>query len=539
LRVGGASNFDYTNFGSATMPEPAGPDRIGFEIRTDPADASRREPVSERPFRILILGDFGGQGGGRSSERPGAPLSGRQPIPVDRDTLDEVLARIAPTLELGAAEAGAGKQSLTLRFSELDDFHPDRLYERVPEFRMLQALREQAADPRSARRPVPAEGSRGAAAAEAPRPTAEPLPGGSLLDRIIGAESDPPSRPASPAAGAGAPAPSEAADLQEYINRLMAQHAVPETSAGQQAAVSRLDALATDAMRAVLHHADFQALESLSRGVDFLVRRIETGPELQVHLLDASRAEVMEDQAPDRPLEDTALYRLLVEETAGTAGAEPWSLLVGAYTFGRAPTDASALGRLAELGRAAGAPWLAGAHPRLVGAASFPALAEPESWSGGVDPAWAALRRHGSAAYLGLVLPRFLLRLPYGEETDACEAFQFEEVAGEPEHGAYLWGNPALAAAVLLAESFTAAGWSMRPGSHLDLRGLPLHLYRSGVEAVAKPCAEVWFRERAAVRVLERGVMPLVSMKDSDAIRLVRFQSLADPPSALAGPWES
>jgi type VI secretion system protein ImpC len=523
------------------MPDRAMPDRVGFEIHTEPADTSRREPVSERPFRILILGDFGGRGGRRPPERPGAPLSGRKPIRIDRDNIEDAIEAIAPVLELRVAdgEAADGPDGLTLRFSELDDFHPDRLYGRVPEFRVLQALREQGADPRFARKPVPAEGRGGAAAEEAPRSPPGPHSGGSLLDRIIGAEPASGPTAASPAAEARSPAPTEATDLQAFINRIMAPHAVPEATPDQEAALSQLDDLAAEAMRAVLHHPDFQSLESLWRGMDFLVRRIETGPQLQVHLLDVSRAELMEDQAPERPVVETALYRLLVEETVGTAGAEPWSLLVGAYTFGRAPTDASVLGRLADLGRAAGAPWLAGAHPRLVGAASFPALAELESWSGGVDPAWAALRRHSSAAYVGLVLPRFLLRLPYGEDTDACEAFEFEEVAGEPEHRSYLWGNPALAAALLLAESFTAAGWSMRPGSHLDLSGLPLHLYRSGVEAVAKPCAEVWFRERAAVRVLERGIMPLVSMKDSDAVRLVRFQSLADPPSALAGSWAS
>lgn len=520
------------------MSNPTDPDRVGFEIRTGPAHTEWREPHSERPFRILIVGDFSGRGASQPPGRHDGLLADRRTIQVDRDDLDQVMERLAPALDLriGDDDVEGARDTLTLSFAELDDFHPDRLYQRVPEFRALQGLRSQAADPGSGTRPVTAERRSGAAPAESPRPTADTA-GGSLLDRIVGGE---------PVAGPGAPprassdtdpAPTADFDLQAFVNRVVSRHSEPDTTPAQQATLSQLDRLATEAMRAVLHHPGFQALESLWRGVDFIVRRVETGPDLQVHLLDVSRDELVEDQAAERPLDQTGLYRLLVEATAGRAGAEPWSLLVGAYTWGGAPGDAALLGRLAELGRVAGAPWLSAAHPRLVGAGSFPALADLDAWSDGIDPEWTALRRHGDAAHLGLVLPRFLLRLPYGQDTDPCEAFDFEEIEGEPSHAAYLWGNPALAATVLLAESFRANGWSMRPGSHLDLGGLPLHLYRSGVETVAKPCAEVWFQERAARRVMERGVMPLVSMKNSDKVRLVRFQSSADPPSALAGPW--
>jgi type VI secretion system protein ImpC len=505
------------------MTNPIDPDRIGFEIRTGPAHAEWREPRSERPFRILLVGDFSGRGASRPPDSLAGRLADRKPILVDRDDLDRVMERLAPVLHLriGDGEAEAPGDTLTLTFAELDDFHPDRLYQRVPEFRALQRLRRQAADPGAAPKPVPAERHGGAAPAEAPRTTADTA-GGSLLDRIVGGED---------------PAPNVDTDFQALVNRVVSRHSVPDTTSAQQATLTRLDGLAAEAMRAVLHHPRYQALESLWRGVDFMVRRIETGPDLQLHLLDMSREELVADQATERPLDQTGLYRLLVDATAGTAGAGRWSLLVGAYTWGGAPGDVAVLERLAELGRAAGAPWLSAAHPHLVGAGSFPALADLDGWSDGIDPAWAALRRHGDAAHLGLVLPRFLMRLPYGQDTDPCEAFDFEEFEGEPSHAGYLWGNPALAAAVLLAESFLASGWSMRPGSHLDLGGLPLHLYRSGVETVAKPCAEVWFQERAARRVMECGVMPLVSMKDSDKVRLVRFQSIADPPSALAGPW--
>jgi type VI secretion system protein ImpC len=531
------------------MSDRTNPDRIGFEIQTGPAQGRWEESPSDRPFRILVMGDFSNRGGIASSDRSGGRIADRQPVRVDRDDVDRVLAAMAPSVELPVpgGVGGEGDRSLVLRFSELDDFHPDRLWARVPEFQMLQQLRDQVAGGRPAKRPAPAESGRGAAPEASPGVAPRSPAGGSLLDRIIGDEagagtSADPGAEGSGRADPGAVASAEG-DLQDFVNRAMAGDAVFEATAEERARLSELDDLATRAMRAVLHHPRFQGLESLWRAVDFMARRVETGAEMQIHLLDLTRHELLEDQSA-ADLEETDLFRLIVEGTVGSLGEEPWSLLVAAYTFGGSDDDVPLLARLAGLGRRAAAPWLAGAHPRLAGARSFTDLADPETWSGDAVSHWATLRRHPAASSLGLVLPRFLLRPPYGADSAPCEAFDFEEISDDggreaegQAHADYLWGNPVFAAAVLLAEAFAEAGWSMRPERHLELAGLPLHLYRSGPEALVKPCAEVWFRERAAARVLDRGIMPLVSMKDSDTVRLVRLQSVADPPSGLAGGW--
>ena len=92
--------------------------------------------------------------------------------------------------------------------------------------------------------------------------------------------------------------------------------------------------------------------------------------------------------------------------------------------------------------------------------------------------AWEALRKLPEASYLGLALPRFLLRLPYGADTDPTERFAFEEMDARPEHDHYLWGNPALACAYLLAQAFSQDGWDLRPGVVQEIESLPLHVYR-------------------------------------------------------------
>ena len=90
-------------------------------------DEARGIPDPEVPFRILVLGDFSGREH-RAIFESGAALAGRRAVEVDRDNLNEVLMRMKPEIRLPLP--GSEKDALTLRFSELEDFHPGRLYER-------------------------------------------------------------------------------------------------------------------------------------------------------------------------------------------------------------------------------------------------------------------------------------------------------------------------------------------------------------------------------------------------------------------------
>jgi type VI secretion system protein ImpC len=136
-----------------------------------------------------------------------------------------------------------------------------------------------------------------------------------------------------------------------------------------------------------------------------------------------------------------------------------------------------------------------------------------------------------------MVLPRFLLRLPYGKQTESTELFAFEEFSESPRHEDYLWGNPSLACAYLLGEAFLESGWEMRPGEICEISGLPAHIYKADGESHLKPCGEALLGEQAVEAILDRGLMPFISMKGSDSIRLVRFQSLATSRAELSGRW--
>jgi type VI secretion system protein ImpC len=493
---------------------------IVVSLRREPAAS---ELAADSPFRAALLGDFSGRGASGQVET-GRALAARTPVRVDRDNLDEALARFEPALDLAPGSASTSSPSLS--FAELEDFHPDRLYERLPVFRPLREARRRLSDPATAAQAI--EELRGSGAGDAPQPEVSgpaTIPE-NLLDQIV--------------AGSAGPTAAELTgdDLGAYLKRIVAPHRIPELDPQGLELAREVDATAAELMRRILHHPEVQALEARWRAVHLLARRIETSSQLQLHIIDLSRAELEADLRPDLDLEQTGLYKLLVESSVGTPGAGRWALLAGDYTFGPGPGDVELMARLAAIGNLAGAPWISAAHPGIAGCESFHESPDPADWAKQSPPAWAALRALPLASWLGLAAPRLLLRLPYGEQTEPCESFPFEEMVGPPEHDRYLWGNPAFACALLLATSFAATGWDLQPGMHSDIAGLPLHLYEDDGETVSKPCAEVLLTERAAAHLLDRGIMPLASLKDADAVKLVRFQSVASPSAPLSGPWK-
>lgn len=519
------------------MGKPISFGELDFKIVAS-MDEARGKPEVGTPFRICMIGDFSG----RASSGPASAPVDLRPIQVDRDNIEAVMEKLGVGVRVPVP--GDGGRSIAVQFSEIDDFHPEKLYERLGVFQTLRDTRKRLNDPRTfeaARKEVQSWG-RTIETPEASKPVSAPPVAGpessekesaSLLDQIVGeAEERPMDR-------SRVSAPSE---WDAFMKNIVGPHLVPGDDPEQGALVATVDASISGLMGAVLHDPGVQALEAAWRALRFLVYRTETDALLKVYLLDMTKAELAEDLSRSDHLERTAIYRLFVEQAVGTPGGEPWAVLAGNYTFDQMREDAEILGPMARIARLAGAPFIAAAHAHILGCDSLAETPDPHDRAPTVDGedarAWTALRGLPEASYLGLAVPRFLLRLPYGEDSDPVSYFDFEEIAGVPGHDNYLWGNPCFACALLLAQAFTRHGWDLRPGVISEIPGLPLHLYKEDGEFVTKPCAEVLFTERALEKILDLGVMLFLSYKNQDIVRLARFHSLADPLTQLAGPWE-
>jgi type VI secretion system protein ImpC len=486
------------------------------------------------------MGDFSGRENRKVSELDDA-LAGRQPVAIDRDNLDEVMAKLSPEIKLTLDDKDF--QNVIIGFKELDDFHPDQLYEKLEIFQGFRNTQKLLDDPHTyekaaqiIRREFGMEDKTGelepADLKEAVSKEPASTHSVNLLDQVIEeSESETKTIESSP----------DAAEWNAFLRKIVKPHLVPDDDPEQVELAASIDAASAGLMDTILHHPDFQAIEAAWRAVHFLVSRLETNIQLKLFLLDVSRTELSADLTSSEDLRSTGTFKILVEQALETFGGVPWAVLAGNYTFDRTRKDAELLGRMAKIAKQAGAPFIAAAHAHLLGCESLVECPEPGDWQKQTDSeddrAWEALRKQPEATYLGLALPGFLLRLPYGADTDPIEYFEFEEMPKSPDHSLYLWGNPCHACAYLLAQGFTKFGWELRPGAIKDIEGLPMHFCQEEGEARIKPCAEVLLIEKTAEIIMEKGLMPLISFKDQDKVRLARFQSLADPAALLAGRW--
>ena len=460
------------------MAKPYNFGRVELDI--EPGKQKTYTPERDTPFRILVLGNFSG-----ATEKSANP----KPVLIDRDNFDSVMNRVAPSVRIDAPSG-----SFTVSFRELDDFHPDRLFQQLEIFRSLRDLRERLADPARFQEtvqelePLPPR-----AAAVAPDPME--LASGSLLENLIEATETRGSR-------------RRTTDpVLEYARKVVAPYIVPRTDPKQAEMISQVDRSISEEMRALLGNPALQAVEGAWRALYFLVRNIETGSRLKIYILDT-----LKSRLTSKALEDILMQ----------AGDDPWSLMIANYSFGTGDNDPGLLQYMAALAAGAGAPLLAAAALDAIG-----------------NERWEAVRRMPSAEYIGLALPRFLLRLPYGKDADAPQEFAFEEMPTGSKHDAYLWGNPAFLCGVLIAQAFSEDEWQMRAGSHQEMRGFPVHVYQDNGDSEMKPCAELWLTQSEVEQLLEEGFMPLISIRGSDSIRVAGIQSIAPDAKPLAGPWNS
>ncbi len=342
------------------------------------------------------------------------------------------------------------------------------------------------------------------------------------------------------------PKSDKAKDAVEIAVRTLAAQALIDSNVISDDALNTIDAIIatidkklSEQVNLILHHEDFQALEGSWRGLHHLVNNTETDEQLKIRVLNISKKDLGKTlkKFKGTAWDQSPVFKKFYEEEYGQFGGEPYGCIVGDYYFDHSPPDVELLGEMSQVAAASHAPFITAGAPSLLQMDSWQELANPRDLTkifGTPEyAAWRSLRESEDARYLGLCMPRFLSRLPYGAKTSPVEEFDFEEDTEGSKHGKYTWANSAYAMAVNINRSFKDFGWCSQirgVESGGAVMGLPTHTFPTDDGGTDMKCpTEIAISDRREAELAKNGFMPLVHRKNSDFAAFIGAQSLQKP----------
>jgi type VI secretion system protein ImpC len=285
----------------------------------------------------------------------------------------------------------------------------------------------------------------------------------------------------------------------------------------------------------ILHHPTFQQLESAWRGLKLVVDRTNFRENIKLEVLNISKQDLLADFEDAPEVTKSGLYKHIYTAEYGMFGGKPIGAMIANYEFDPGPQDIKLLQYVASVGAMAHAPFIAAASPKFFGLDNIRALPDLKDlksiFEGPQYIKWQSFRESEDARYVGLTLPRFLLRLPYDPENNPVRAFAYQESV-EGYHERYLWGNTSFAFATRLTDSFAETRWCpniIGPQSGGTVKDLPLHQFEAMGRIETKIPTEVLLPERREFELSEEGFIPLTMRKDSDNACFFSANSVQKP----------
>jgi type VI secretion system protein ImpC len=301
--------------------------------------------------------------------------------------------------------------------------------------------------------------------------------------------------------------------------------------------IAEIDHKLSEQLNEIMHHPDFQKLESTWRGLHYLVHQSETGENLKIRVLNVTKRDLLKDLEKAAEFDQSALFKKIYEEEYGQLGGRPYGMLVGDYEFGRGPEDLNLLKMVSNVAAAAHAPFVAAASPKMFNMDRYDELAKPRDLAKifeGVEYAqWKSFRESEDSRYVALTMPRVLSRLPYGENFNKVTEFNFEENVDGTDHDKYSWMNASWAYASRITDAFSKYGWMIRTrgvegGGKVE--GLPVHTFPTDDGEVAMKCpTEIAISDRREFELSNLGFMPMLHSKDRDFAVFMGAQSCQKP----------
>jgi type VI secretion system protein ImpC len=342
------------------------------------------------------------------------------------------------------------------------------------------------------------------------------------------------------------PRTDKAQEAVENAVRTLAEQALQDTALVSndvlgtiEGLIAQLDQKLSEQINHILHHADFQAVESAWRGLHYLVNNTESDESLKIRVLNVSKQEVHKTLRKFKGVawDQSPIFKKLYEEEYGQFGGEPYGAFVADYYFNNSAPDVELLTQMAQVSAAAHAPLITAADPSVMLMDSWQELANPRDLSKIFQTpehaAWRSFRASEDSRYVGLAMPRFLARAPYGAKSNPVEEFDFEERTGEAGSKDFTWANAAYAMAVNINRSFKNYGWcsqirGIESGGAVE--GLPVHTFPTDDGGVDMTCpTEIAISDRREAELAKNGFMPLVHKKNSDFAAFIGAQSMHKP----------
>jgi type VI secretion system protein ImpC len=342
------------------------------------------------------------------------------------------------------------------------------------------------------------------------------------------------------------PKSNEAKSAVETAVQTLAQQALSQTkligkdvTQSINAMIAAIDEKLTAQVNLILHNAEFQKLEGAWRGLHYMVNNTESDEHLKIRVMDISKQELGKTlkRFKGAAWDQSPLFKKVYEEEYGQFGGEPFGAIVGDYHFDQSPPDVELLGEMAKIAASAHAPFITGAGPSLMQMESWQELSNPRDltkiFSTPEYAGWRSLRESDDSKYLGMCMPRFLARTPYGAKTNPVEEFDFEEDTAGADHSKYAWANAAYAMATNINRSYKQYGWGSRIRgieSGGAVEGLPLHTFPTDDGGVDQKCpTEIAISDRREAELSKAGLLSLIHRKNSDVAAFIGAQSLNKP----------
>lgn len=302
--------------------------------------------------------------------------------------------------------------------------------------------------------------------------------------------------------------------------------------------IAEIDALISSQLSEIIHHADFQKVESTWRGLHYFCQESPSNPLIKIRMLNTTKKELTKDFQSALDFDQSTLFKKIYEEEYGSFGGAPYAALIGDFEFDRVPSDMYLLEQISHVAAAAHAPFISAASSSMLGLESFTDIDRPRDVSKIFETPeyiqWRSFRESDDARYVALTLPRVLGRLPYHpKDGTQTEGFNFVETVSGQNHDEYLWMNAAYAFSTRLTNAFDSHGWCAAirgvEGGGL-VEGLPVHTFKTSDGEVAFKCpTEIAITDRREKELSDLGFIPLVHCKNTDYAAFFGAQSTQKP----------